>query len=63
MNGRRVRAVSVKNYPRRLVMARELIKEMDRSDFAIRLGMINPDEADSKTQDVGHDVAKEVVTM
>ena len=71
MNDRRVKISqepgSVKEYPRRLVMARDLVREMGRFDFAIRLGMINPDDphlnthspdsADSRT------LAEEVVTM
>lgn len=63
MNGRTVRVSgepgSVKKYQRRLVMAKELVKEMGRSDFAVRMGMINPEDAQMET----HDVAKEVVTM
>jgi hypothetical protein len=60
MNQRRVMLVrgpgSVKKYSRRLVMAEELVREMGRRDFAVRLGMINPDtEVDV--------VAEQVVTM
>ncbi|KKY22662.1 hypothetical protein UCRPC4_g03162 [Phaeomoniella chlamydospora] len=36
---------SVKQYSRRLDMAEHLIKETGRSDFAVRLGLINPDQA------------------
>ncbi|KAI1623510.1 hypothetical protein EDD37DRAFT_426545 [Exophiala viscosa] len=58
---------SVKEYPRRLVMARELVKEMGRSDFAVRLGMMNPDDPHLKTHDGDNANAKtpaeEVVTM
>ncbi|KIV80245.1 hypothetical protein PV11_07759 [Exophiala sideris] len=73
MNGRVVKISdaigSVKEYPRRLVMARELVKEMGRSDFAIRLGMINPDDAVVKehTSDKANsktpELVDEVVTM
>jgi hypothetical protein len=58
---------SAKKYARRLDMAKELIREIGRSDFAVRLGIINPDSAKevgrtgpaSKVQGL----ADEVVTM
>ncbi|EXJ89767.1 hypothetical protein A1O3_02834 [Capronia epimyces CBS 606.96] len=34
---------SVKKYSRRLEMAEDLVKEVGRSDFAVRLGIIKPD--------------------
>ncbi len=49
---------SVKRYTRRLVMARELVEEIGRSDFAIRLGMLNPDDVDS-----GGKLKNDLVTM
>ncbi|KAK5198575.1 hypothetical protein LTR92_001046 [Exophiala xenobiotica] len=65
MNDRRLNVSSqagsgVKKYPRRLVMARELVKEMGRSDFAVRLGMLNPDDMD---MDSGGKLKNEIVTM
>ncbi|KAK4940758.1 hypothetical protein LTR10_019151 [Elasticomyces elasticus] len=71
MNGRVVKVSdavgSVKKYPRRLVMARELVEETGRSDFAIRLGMINPDDAHLQTHDPDNadakTLAEAVVTM
>ncbi|KAJ9607089.1 hypothetical protein H2200_008161 [Cladophialophora chaetospira] len=63
MHGRTVKLSeekgSVKKYGRRLEMADELVKEMGRSDFAVRLGMINPEQA-KKSND---DASSEVVTM
>lgn len=57
---------SIKSYSRRLELAEELVKETGRSDWAIRLGMINPEQVDpvstgagSSAQDPGH----ETVTM
>lgn len=50
---------SVKKYPRRLIMARELIREMGRSDFALKLGLINADEINSSTGKL----KDEIVTM
>lgn len=54
------------SYDRRLDLARQLIKETGRSDWAIRLGMISPEqvnkaptEAEKKSQDPEH----EIVTM
>lgn len=62
MNGRQVNVPfhpnSVQRYSRRLAMARELIKEMGRSDFALKLGMINVDEVDSTGR-----LKDEIVTM
>lgn len=56
----------IKSYKRRLDLAQELVKETGRSDWAIRLGMINPKqvnkaptETDGKTQDP----EQEIVTM
>jgi hypothetical protein len=65
MNDRRLNVSSrpgsgVKKYPRRLDMARELVKEMGRSDFAVRLGMLNPDEVD---MDSGEKLKNDLVTM
>ncbi|KIW15766.1 hypothetical protein PV08_05816 [Exophiala spinifera] len=62
MNGRQVKVSagpnSVKRYSRRLAMARELTREMGRSDFALKLGMINADEVDDRGT-----VKDELVTM
>lgn len=69
MHGRTVKVSddkdSVKKYGRRLEMADELVKEMGRSDFAVRLGMINPEQAKRSRTEVGktEDVNNEVVTM
>jgi hypothetical protein len=52
----------VKKYSRRLAMARELVKEMGRSDFAVRLGMLNPDDVDLD-MDSGGKLKNEIVTM
>ncbi|KIY00401.1 uncharacterized protein Z520_04086 [Fonsecaea multimorphosa CBS 102226] len=68
MNGRTVTQGSVKKYPRRLDMAEELVEEVGRSDFAVRLGLINPDKVAEKkeTEKDGLSVVgpgQEVVTM
>ncbi|KIW24792.1 uncharacterized protein PV07_10483 [Cladophialophora immunda] len=69
MNGRTVAVAgtpdSVKNYARRLDMAKELVKEMGRSDFAVRLGLINPDKGgtEKKQTEKGMGPGQEVVTM
>ena len=69
MNGRRVRvskeAGSLKKYGRRLDMAEVLIEEIGRSDFAIRLGVVNPDQVKISDKQHGgrNDMATEVVTM
>lgn len=68
MNGRRVRVVdspaSVKKYSRRLEMAEELIREMGRSDFAVRLGLINPKKTKQRSKgDDDQETGTEVVTM
>jgi hypothetical protein len=65
MNDRRLKVSSqpgsgVKKYPRRLDMARELVKETGRSDFAVRLGILNPDDVD---MDSGGKLNNEIVTM
>jgi hypothetical protein len=52
----------VKKYSHRLAMARELVKEMGRSDFAVRLGMLNPDDVDLD-MDSGGKLKNEIVTM
>ncbi|RVX73569.1 hypothetical protein B0A52_02457 [Exophiala mesophila] len=43
MHGRRLVPVAVKRYQRRLDLANELIAELGRDDWAVRLGMITPD--------------------
>jgi len=69
MNGRTVAVSSkpdgVKTYERRLDMARELVHEMGRSDFAVRLGMINPEQAEGLVAGAKEmsGVGNEVVTM
>ncbi|KAK5457306.1 hypothetical protein LTS15_005087 [Exophiala xenobiotica] len=65
MNDRRLNVSSqpgsgVKKYQRRLAMARELVQEMGRSDFAIRLGILNPDDVD---MDSGGKLKNDLVTM
>ncbi|EXJ63864.1 hypothetical protein A1O7_00199 [Cladophialophora yegresii CBS 114405] len=53
---------AVKRYVRRLDMARELIREVGRSDFAVRLGLINPEQVSELGKD--HEkIRNEVVTM
>ncbi|KEF63830.1 uncharacterized protein A1O9_01808 [Exophiala aquamarina CBS 119918] len=54
---------SIKSYNRRLDLAQDLVKEIGRSDWAIRLGIINPEEVDpasrgteSKYQDPEHEI-------
>lgn len=65
LNGRKVKVSgeegSIRSYRRRLDLAEELVRETGRSDWAIRLGMINPEETESSrnTRDPGH----EIVTM
>ena len=69
MNGRTVRLSrrpdAVKQYGRRLEMAQELVAEMGRSDFATRLGMINPELAEESMAEMKgkSDLGNEVVTM
>lgn len=64
LNGRNVKVSgeegSIRSYRRRLDLAEELVKETGRSDWAIRLGMINPEtESSRNTRDPG----QEIVTM
>ncbi|ETI27761.1 hypothetical protein G647_00210 [Cladophialophora carrionii CBS 160.54] len=72
MNGRIVRVAkapdALKRYARRLDMAEELIREVGRGDFAVRLGMINPEQVQGMGKDHGNDddndeTRNEVVTM
>jgi hypothetical protein len=67
MNGRTVCVAeapdAVKRYGRRLELAEELIKEVGRSDFAVRLGMINPEQVKDIGKDDGDETRNEVVTM
>ena len=68
MNKRRLKISeepgSIKKYSRRLEMAEELIKEMGRSDFAVRLGMINREQVKTSSSTTnGESVADEAVTM
>ncbi|KAK5058742.1 hypothetical protein LTR84_011006 [Exophiala bonariae] len=64
LNGRKIKTseggANVKSYTRRLDLANELINETGRSDWAVRLGMINLDTALSRTSP---DPAHEIVTM
>ena len=69
MNGRVVEVSegkdSVKKYARRLDMAEQLVREVGRSDFAVRLGMINPEQAavfSGKSQEES-DLKNVIVTM
>ncbi|KIW73813.1 hypothetical protein PV04_01903 [Phialophora macrospora] len=63
MNGRTVRVAKRKKYARRLELAEELIKEVGRSDFAVRLGMINPEQVKDLGKGDGDETRNEVVTM
>lgn len=69
MNGRVVSLSkgkdNVKKYARRLDMAEELVREVERTDFAVRLGMINPEQASqfSVKSEGQPDLKNEVVTM
>ena len=69
INERNVRAStssgSIKKYSRRLDMAEELIKEMGRRDFAVRLGLVNPERAttSSSATEPESKPNDEVVTM
>ncbi|KIX05800.1 uncharacterized protein Z518_03772 [Rhinocladiella mackenziei CBS 650.93] len=77
MNGRRIRVQEggVKKYKRRLDMAEELVEEVGRSDFAVRLGLVNPNNNSSASAEAkesgikrqgkekGNDPDNEVVTM
>ena len=54
---------STKRYSRRLEMAEELIKETGRSDFAVRLGMVNPEQVKTPSKPVDGSIADETVTM
>jgi hypothetical protein len=55
VNGRTIRRLTttsdgpaVKPYRRRLDMAEELVRQVGRTDFAVRLGLINPDHPRAK---------------
>ncbi|KAH6909353.1 hypothetical protein BKA70DRAFT_1278275 [Coprinopsis sp. MPI-PUGE-AT-0042] len=51
MFGRTLRVSQTpKQYPRRLVMAEELIAESQRRDWAVRMGLVLPDKGDTATQ-------------
>lgn len=68
MHGRRLVPVGVKRYQRRLDLATELIAELGRDDWAVRLGMITPNPDQRHTaRKVGKTrrsrVEEEVVTM
>lgn len=81
MNGRRIRVAGdgekggVKRYQRRLDMAEELVREVRRRNFAVRLGMLNPEEKGDgegteatatkkkKSNEKKRDPGTEVVTM
>jgi hypothetical protein len=67
LNGRRVwvsrEEGAEKRYARRLDMARELVKESGRSDWATKLGMINRDE-ENEGKELGRDkTGEDIVTM
>lgn len=67
MNERRIKIAGgsggVKKYSRRLELAEELIREMGRSDFAVRLGLINPEQAESSEAKTVEGVESEIVAM
>jgi len=69
LNGRRIKVSekpgSIRKYARRLEMAEELVEEMGRSDFAVRLGLINSESAKASKAGTGKRPApeSEVVTM
>lgn len=61
LNGRKIKMstgeTSIKSYARRLDLAKELISETGRNDWAIRLGIINPKAVSStNSKDLGHEI-------
>jgi hypothetical protein len=67
LNGRRLyisnEEGAVKKYARRLDMAGELVKQSGRRDWAIKLGMINRDEADDERGRDSIGLGEDIVTM
>ena len=64
---------NVKKYARRLDMARDLVSEVGRRDFAVRLGMVTPEQearqgqkafvAEKQSSSSNNNVENEIVTM